>query len=460
MKRLRLHFLQDWLHAQDRKPLIIRGARQVGKTWIVRELAKTKNKILIEINFEKTPEHLSLFSTNQVTQIWTALCATFNIQAEPEACLLFLDEIQAAPLLLAKLRWFAEDFPALPVIAAGSLLEFVLAQHEFSMPVGRIQYLHLEPLSFEEFLHAVGRPGLLDYLKNYSLIDNEKNKIPHAIHQSLIDLFKEFLIVGGLPASVNAWRNQRSLIKINQIHHDLIYTYRDDFAKYSGRLSVTTLDKVMTSIPAMLGQKFVYSHVSSTLNHQTIKNALDLLNKARLCSPVKATAANGIPLGAEINDRCFKQILLDTGLASAMLGLDLSQLNLTHEIDLANFGALAEQVVGQLLRINFPAYIEPQLYYWLRAEKGSNAEVDYIIEYKNKVIPIEVKAGSTGSLKSLHLFMAAKELPLAIRINSDYPSQIRVNMQDPLKNKVSYQLLSIPFYLISEIGRLINLVTI
>lgn len=455
MKRLRLHFLQDWLHSQDRKPLIIRGARQVGKTWIVRELAKNQNKILIEINFEKNPEHLSLFSTNQVTQIWTALCAAFNISADPESCLLFLDEIQTAPLLLTKLRWFAEDFPALPIIAAGSLLEFVLAEHEFSMPVGRIQYLHLEPLSFEEFLYAVDKPVLLEYLKNISLKNGEKNKIPDAIHQSLLDLFKEFLIVGGLPAAVNAWRNQRSLVKINQIHHDLIYTYRDDFAKYSGRLPVTTLDKVMTAVPSMLGQKFVYSHVSSTLNHQAIKNALDLLNKARLCHPVKATAANGIPLGAEVNDRYFKQILLDTGLVSAMLGLNLSQLNLTQEIDLTNFGALAEQVVGQLLRVNFPPYIEPNLYYWLRAEKGSNAEIDYVIEHKNKVIPIEVKAGSTGSLKSLHLFMAAKKLSLAIRINSDHPSQVHVNMQDPLQNKTSYQLLSIPFYLISEIGRLV-----
>lgn len=453
MKRTLLNYLATWLTSADRKPLIIRGARQVGKTWLARHFAQSCNRQIIELNFEKNPSYASLFVSNDPKQILLNLSTVLNQKIDPPNCLLFLDEIQAAPQLLGKLRWFYEDLPELPLIAAGSLLEFVLEQHSFSMPVGRISYTHLEPLSFEEFLLANGKQFLHDYLAQYNLIE----QIPTAIHEQLIDLFKEYLLIGGLPAVVASWIEERSLTRISQIQNDLLATYRDDFSKYRGRLLIERLDEVMTTIPAMLGQKVVFSRINKYVQAATIKQILELLEKARLCNRVQASAANGIPLAAEIKEKFFKEIFLDVGLCSSSLGLNLNQIKSVNEIVMINNGGIAEQVVGQLLRTVEPPYVEPALYYWQRDEAGANAEIDYILQHNNQVIPIEVKAGSTGSLKSLHFFMGLKKLAVAVRINSDYPSKTHVDIKDSTGNRVNYSLLSLPFYLIGQIHRLLDL---
>lgn len=452
MERNCFNYLKNWLTMAQRKPLVIRGARQVGKTWIVRELATSANKQLIELNFEKEPRLAELFIPNNPAQILLNLEAHYGQAIDPQNSLLFLDEIQASPDLLAKLRWFYEELPELPVIAAGSLLEFVLAEHSFSMPVGRISYMHLEPLSFEEYLLAQKKKVLYDYLATYQL-DQE---IPGIIHDQLITLYKEYMIIGGMPAAVTSWINESSLTKVNQIHHDLLATFRDDFGKYSDRIHTRSLDEVMMATPRMLGQKFIYSRVNPQLNSIAVKHSLELLNLARICHRVTSSAANGVPLAAEIRERHFKEIFLDTGLVCAALGLNLNQMNATHEITLINNGGLAEQTVGQQLRNIDPFYIEPALYYWHREEKGSNAEVDYVIQHGNQIIPIEVKAGSTGSLKSLHLFMDLKNLPLAIRINSDTASETEVHVKNHEGKSIHYRLLSLPFYLSSQIHRLVS----
>lgn len=452
MERTSLNYLNSWLASADRKPLVLRGARQVGKTWLIRHFAKTSKRHLIELNFEKQPSYASLFTTNDIKQILLNLSAIVGHKIDPETSLLFLDELQATPQLLSKLRWFAEDLPSLPVIAAGSLLEFILAEHSFSMPVGRINYMHLEPLSFEEFLLASNKQSLFDYVKSYDL----KNEIPAAIHNQLITLFKEYLLVGGLPAVVSNWTKEHSLSQINQIQNDLLATYRDDFAKYKGRIATERLDEVMMTAPRMLGQKFVYSRVNKGIQSATIKQVLDLLEKARICHRVKGCSANGIPLGAEVKEKYFKEIFLDVGLCSTALGFNLNQMNSVHEIILINNGGLAEQVVGQLLRTISAPYIEPALYCWNRDEAGSNAEIDYVIQHGHKIIPIEVKAGSAGSLKSLHLFMGLKKLSVAIRINSDYPNKTNIDMKNNIGNHVQYVLISIPFYLLGQIPRLLD----
>jgi predicted AAA+ superfamily ATPase len=179
MERTLISYLLTWLSSKDRKPLVLRGARQVGKTWIVRQLAHLTHRRCIEINFEKNPSHASLFESNNPTHILLHLSTLNQHQIDPKKTLLFLDEIQAAPELLTKLRWFAEECPDLPVIAAGSLLEFVLNDHSFSMPVGRISYAYLEPLSFEEFLLARDQKGLHDYLSTY----HTGTPIPLALHE-------------------------------------------------------------------------------------------------------------------------------------------------------------------------------------------------------------------------------------------------------------------------------------
>lgn len=452
MKRLILDFLNTWLISTDRKPLVIRGARQVGKTWLVRYFAEISQKQLIELNFEKQPSHASFFDTNDPEHILLNLSAMVGEKIDPKKHLLFLDEIQTVPKIFSKLRWFAEDLPSLPVIAAGSLLEFMLIEHSFSMPVGRINYMHLEPMSFEEFILANNKSSLYDYIKKYDL----KNEIPIAIHEQLMRLFKEYLLVGGLPAVVSNWIRERSLSKMNQIQNDLLTTYRDDFAKYKGRIATERLEEVMMSVPKMLGQKFVYSHINKNIQSSTIKQALHLLENARICHRIKSSSANGIPLGAEIKGKYFKEIFVDVGLCNTSLGFDLNQINAASEIIMINNGGVAEQVVGQLLRTIFAPYIEPALYCWHRDEMGSSAEIDYVIQHGSNAVPIEVKAVKTGSLKSLHLFMGLKKIAVALRINSDYPNKTNVAMKDHTGKVVKYSLLSIPFYLLGQIHRLLD----
>lgn len=452
MRRAGIKFLNEWLISGNRKPLVLRGARQVGKTWLVRHFAKEKGLQLVEVNFERRPQLNSLFSSNDPKQILLNLTSVTNQPIDTKKALLFLDEIQAAPEILAKLRWFAEDLPELPVIAAGSLLEFVLAEHSFSMPVGRISYMHLEPLSFEEFLLASDKSSLLEYLTNYSL----EAELPAAIHEQLMHLFKEYTFIGGMPAAVSSWIHKKSLQEVNQIHHDLMATYRDDFAKYSARLPVERFDEVILSVPKSLGEKFVFSKVNPEIRSSIVKQALDLLCKARICYRVNGTAGNGVPLEAEIQEKYLKIIFLDVGLCSAALGLTLDQLYMIKELTLINHGGIAEQLVGQSLRTVFPFYVEPSLFYWHREEKGSNAEVDYLIQHHSKVIPIEVKAGSTGSMKSLQVFMGLKGYKMAVRINSAPPSLVDVEVKTPQGSLVQYKLLSLPFYLIEQIHRLLG----
>jgi len=452
MERTRIAFLKQWLESNDRKPLVIRGARQVGKTWLVRHLADTKKKKLIEINLEKKPKFADFFASNDPHEILLNLGAALNESIAPEKSILFLDEIQGAPHILAKLRWFAEELPELPVIATGSLLEFVLSEHSFSMPVGRISYMYLEPLSFQEFLTANHKQALAEYVSNYLL----GTEIPSLLHEQLLTLFKEYLIVGGMPAAVSNWISNRSLTEIDRIHYDLIATYRDDFAKYSGRIATERLDEVMMAVPKHLGEKFVYSKVNRAIQTGAIKQSLDLLCKARVCHRVSGCFANGVPLGAEVVDKFLKVIFLDVGLCSTSLGLSFSQLTTFNELILVNRGAIAEQVVGQILRTITPPYVEPNLYYWHREEHGT-AEIDYIVQHGSQVIPLEVKAGTTGSLKSLHFFMSLKNYHIAVRVNSDFPSITNVHVKESEGKSAEYKLLSLPFYLLGQLHRLIDL---
>ena len=451
MHRAAQHYLQNWLTRQDRKPLVIRGARQVGKTWLVRQLAKIAGLQLIEINFEKRLDRMDLFKSNDVHQILLELQSVVGHSIDPKKTLLFLDEIQAAPSLFAKLRWFAEDCPELPVIAAGSLLEFLLHEHTFSMPVGRITYMHLEPLSFEEFLLARDKKMLVDYLHQF----NFSHSIALSIHNDFLSLMREYVVVGGLPAAVSNWITNQSLSEVATIQQDILATYRDDFAKYRGRINIDRLNETINAVPKMLGEKFKYSNVNSDAPSESIKQSLKLLCRARICHAVFACSGNGVPLASERKEKYFKAIFLDVGLCSASLRLDFSHIHSPQDLILVNQGGIAEQIVGQLLRTIDPFYIEPALFYWMRDESSANAEIDYLIQHGNKVIPVEVKSGATGSLKSLHVFMELKKLSLAVRVNADLPTKTDLILKNRVGSEISYQLMSIPFYLVGQLSRLL-----
>ncbi|HEX4045540.1 MAG TPA: AAA family ATPase [Gammaproteobacteria bacterium] len=452
MKRYLIDKLKDWLKSPSRKPAVIRGARQVGKTWIVRELAKQTGKQLIELNFEKQRSLAIHFESNDPSTILLNLESALNQTIHPTNAILFLDEIQAAPDLLAKLRWFYEDMPELAVITAGSLLEFVLENHTFSMPVGRIQYFFIEPLGFEEFLLAKNETHLLSAIEKVSI----EQSFNTSLHDKANQLFKEFITVGGMPEAVSTWIKTSSLEALAEVHNNLINTYQDDFTKYAGKLSITYLEEVLHAVPKLLTKKFIYSHVDPTARHESIKQALNLLLKARLCHKVQSVSANGIPLGAEIKSKIFKIILIDVGLVSTMLGLKLHQFNNIEDILVVNKGALAEQVVGQLLRLLSPFYVEPTLHYWNRELASSSAEIDYLIQDNQRLIPIEVKAGVEGKLRSLHQFMSEKPWKHAIRFYTGPVQCDHIKSKTTTGSPNDYELISLPFYLLGQIYRLLE----
>ena len=244
---------------------------------------------------------------------------------------------------------------------------------------------------------------------------------------------------------------------VSQTQHDLLASYRDDFAKYSGHIPIARFNELINKIPMMVGNKFIYSHVNKDISTVAIKNALQLLTMARVCHRVDASTASGLPLAAGIKEKMFKIIFLDTGLVSSLLGLRLNQIEDIADLHLNNQGGLSEQVVGQLLRTIAPPYMSPELFYWSREQKNTNAEIDYLIQHQNSIIPIEVKSGSTGSLKSLHIFMAAKNLSRAVRLNMDLPSQVMVDVKTQMGEKVNYQLHSLPMYMIGQLYRLLQI---
>lgn len=452
MKRAAYSDLSLWLKSTNRKPLIIRGARQVGKTWLARNLAKENKHDLIELNFERDPLAVELFESNDPRESLKRIERRFGRRIQADKTLLLLDEIQAAPQILAKLRWFYEELPQLPVIAAGSLLDFALEDHSFSMPVGRIRYLYLEPLSFEEFLDADGKSLLIDYLESVDL----QTAIDPSTHRQLLDSYRTYMLIGGMPEAVAMWKDTQSLVACSEVHQSLLDTFRDDFAKYAGRIPTLRLARVFDSIPRLLGRKFKYASVSGNDKAAAIKHSLDLLCKARLCHRVHATHARGVPLQAEIQERIFKAIFCDTGLVSTALGLWRGTQVDIREACFVNEGSLAEQSIGQALRTIEPRHQDPALQYWAREKRGSEAELDYLIQHGAQIIPIEVKAGATGSLKSLHLFMSERKLPIALRLNTDQPSTTQVNVKTPTGKSASYQLISLPLYLTGQIHRLLK----
>ena len=440
----------EWLGGPQRLPLVVRGARQVGKTWLVREAVRTAGRDLLELNLERDPAPAAWFDRKDPIKVIRALEAHTGKRVDVSNTVLFIDEIQAAPNVFAALRWFAEEMPALPVVAAGSLLDFVLADHSFSMPVGRISYLHLEPMTFEEFLAATGNELLLERLQDADLTDDYSG-----FHSRLSELFQEYVVIGGMPAAVLRWCESGSLLACAEVQEALLTTYRDDFAKYSGRIPASRLERVLSAVPRLLGRKFVYSQVDRDSRSTALAHALDLLCKARLCSRVQASHATGLPLSAEIRERVFKVLFVDVGMVAAALGVVQPSLPSLDELLLVNRGGIAEQAVGQALRALTPRFREPRLFYWARDRKGSEAELDYVLQHGLDVVPIEVKAGKTGALKSLHLFMGLRGGSTAVRFWADLPSVTNVDVRTTEGLPVTYRLLSLPLYMAGQLSRLL-----
>jgi len=443
--------LDTWLKSPNRKPMVLRGARQVGKTWLVRDFAVRNKLELIELNLEKFPNLADLFSENNPHEILKNIEADLAVKITPESSCLFLDEIQAAPELFSKLRWFKDDMPELPVIAAGSLLEFALNKSQFNMPVGRITYFYLEPMSFFEFALASGNEAL--YQKMISSVPEKA--MPQTLHARCMDLYQQYCLIGGMPEAVQAWLDSKDMQLCVKSQYDLLSTYRDDFHKYGGEIDARLLNRILLSVAEQLGNKFVYSMVDPGVQTTVIKKALMLLSHAKVCSMVAHTSGYGLPLGAQSNEKFSKALMVDVGLISAQLGLLSVKRPKSDKMIFSNKGGIAEQFVGQQLRAAQGPTMAPQLFYWQRTG-GRLGEIDYIIQHGNHIVPIEVKSGATGGMKSLHQFMAEKNLKFAVRLNANPPSIEDISVKTTLGQPVKYCLLSIPLYLAENVGALID----
>lgn len=455
MLRNRILDLNTWSNQARRKPLILRGARQVGKSWLVRTWGAQRFGRVVEVNLERRPEAAGCFASNDPQAVLQRLEVQLGQRIPSDgSALLFLDEIQAVPEVLAKLRWFAEELPQVPVIAAGSLLDFTLADHQFAMPVGRISYLHLEPMGFIEFCHACGEERLATWLHESLTLDVIRSGMPVALHRQALGLFRTWLLVGGMPAAVEAFARDRSFLPVAEIHRELLATMRDDFAKYANRIHHRRLAATWDSVPRQLGGKFTYSQVDREERAAALRQALDLLALARLCYRIVATDGRGLPLGAGADAKTQKVIHLDVGLASSALRLDLAALERAEDLVLVNEGAIAEQAVGQLLRLIGPGSEDPTLWYWSREARSSAAEVDYLAAPTSHVLPIEVKAGAGGAMRSLHLFMAERKLRWATRFNSAAPQVQNIDTTAANGKPARYRLLSLPAYAVECLPRL------
>ena len=455
LKRQETAYLEGWATEPTRKPLVIRGARQVGKSTLVREFARMSGFSLVEINFERNPEYREAFASPDPKLILATLNLMTGQTIEAGSTLLFLDEIQAAPEALQALRYFYEEKPELHVIAAGSLLEFTLADARFSMPVGRVEYLHLGPMQFEDFLEAMGYPELAAHIRNISLADIRKTAIPVPVHDKYLGLLQQYWVVGGLPEAIARYVQSGDFAQVARVQQSIVVTYRDDFNKYSHGSSKGRVQMVFDKLPVMVGRKFKYAQISRDHRAQEVANALDQLCMARVAYRVHHTSANGVPLGAEVNERYFKALYLDVGLMCAALHLNILDLR-KDDLTLVNNGAIAEQFIGQHLLYSGPFYEAPSLFYWVREAKSAAAEIDYLMSCGQQVVPVEIKAGTTGSLKSLHQFLKEKQRRFGLRFNADVPSLLTDSTTLTDRTAIDFELLSLPLYMVGQGRRLVH----
>ena len=460
LKRHEIKYLQEWAGRRVHKPLVIRGARQVGKSTLVREFARLADMSLVEVNFERNPEFREAFAVRDPVRILSTLVLLTGKTITPANALLFLDEIQAAPEALVALRYFHEEMPQLHVVAAGSLMEFALADARFSMPVGRVEYLHLGPMEFEDFLEAMGHSQLAAHLQSFSLSDMEAGAFPELVHLRCLDMLKQYWVVGGLPEAVSSYvgadeNDAGDFARISRVQQSVIATYRDDFNKYShGRLK-DRIQMVFDRLPVMVGRKFKYVQVSRDHRAVELADALRHLCMAGVATKIRHSAANGLPLAAEANERYFKCLYMDVGLMCAALHLNVLDLG-KEDLTLINDGALAEQFVGQHLLFSGPRYQTPSLYYWVREVRNAAAEIDYLMTAGQQIVPVEIKAGTTGSLRSLHQFLQEKRRNFALRFNADVPSLLRDSNKLSNGTAVDYHLLSLPLYMAGQARRLVS----
>ena len=394
VKRLIEEKLVAWKDSRHRKALIVRGARQVGKTYSIENFGRDHFDDVLVVDLEKHKSWHRIFSGDiGASQVLSELELETDHRIQPGRTLLFLDEVQACPRAIVALRYLYEECPELHVVAAGSLLEFALG--EISVPVGRVEFLTMHPMTFVEYLWAAGRERAAE------LVLAPPRPLSEVAHQVLLEELRRYCLIGGMPASVLAYTRTQSLHEAMKVHGTLCEGFRQDFSKYAPRADPACLDEVFTGLARCMGQQLKYTRLAENYAGESIKRAFSLLRKARLVARVAAANPSGLPLGASASGRRLKAILLDVGLWQHLCGMKADIAHTKTDLLDVYRGALAEQFVGQEMLVSQ----ESELYYWSRQAPSSTAEVDYLAVVDGEIVPVEVKSGPAGRLRSLHLLL-------------------------------------------------------
>lgn len=451
MKRNIENYLVAWKDSPKRKPLIIRGARQVGKTFIINAFGNAHFEYYLSVNLEQDRNLQTVFASNNPEIIINELTSLYNIPVIAGKTLLFVDEIQVSPAAIASLRYFYEQAPGLHIIAAGSLLDHTLNEVSYSMPIGRVEYAYLYPLNFMEFCTALGETGLCDYISNFS---PDKN-FSATIHSKIADYLRLYFFIGGMPEAIQTYIDTGNLIEVEKVHSNILTSLQYDFAKYGTRKEQDFLKLSLHYVANNIGRKVKYVNIDRNVHSSQLKEALLKLEMSRVIHLVRKTKSVNPPITQFVDNDTFKPVFMDIGLANHLAQIRLADIkNLCTDFE----GALAEQFVGQEFIASSPVFKETRLYYWIREAKNSNAEIDYLLQIENGIYPVEVKAGKTGTLKSLQVFLGAVDKQKGIRLNLDVPNYgdhlqavIRVNNQN---KSIQYSLISLPLYFAGFIGEM------
>jgi hypothetical protein len=437
MKRTIERTLHTWKTQKQRKPLLLRGARQVGKSYLIRHFGKKEFDKYLEVNLELYPEIHNFFQTQKPNEIIKNLTIFFNTPIDKDT-LVFLDEIQECPSAISSLRYFYELTPEIPIISAGSLVDFVLDSSKVQVPVGRIQYLFLYPLNFIEYLEALGEIQVINLLESIKI----KDTIPLAIHQKLLKLYKDYIYVGGMPEVISHYIENKNFPEVKRSQISLLQTYRDDFGKYANLPRHKYLQKVLSKAPALISKNLKYSAIDKETPSRDIKDALDMLVQAGIIQKIKAVTNPNLPLHYYSKDNHLKIAFLDVGLVVRSMFLEYTSIDLPNSLNVYS-GVLTEQFVIQELTSYHSPFEKQEFFYWKRDKKGSSSEIDLLYVLDSEVFPIEIKSGKTGTLKSLQIYKKEYNPKLCIRYS---------------ENPLSYydNILSIPLYMISQTNRLIR----
>ena len=432
--------LRDWAKENDRKPLILRGARQVGKTTVVRQFANDFDQY-IELNLEKTEDRQIFEDDYPLPKLLDAIFFLKDADKNLSKTLIFIDEIQNSPKAVSKLRYFYEEAKHLYVIAAGSLLESLIDK-KISFPVGRVDYLPVRPCSYEEYLGATGEQKSLELIQNLS--------VPDFAHNKLSGLFGQYTLVGGLPEILNNYIENRDLFKLKKIYERLIVSYLDDVEKYTNtQLQENVIRHIIGSAFQYTGKRITFEKFGgSNYRSREMGEAFRMLEKTMLLQLAYPVTGVRLPV-EEKRKRSPKLIMLDTGLVNYSAGIQ-KELFTSKIIDNVYQGRIAEQITAQqLLAGNLS--VRARLNFWTREERNAQAEVDFLFPFNDKLIPVEVKSSASGSLRSLHQFMNLAPHKIAIRVNS---GKLKIEHTKTNTGK-EFRLINLPFYLIGQIEKVL-----